>query len=296
MKTVLVTGGTGFIGQHLINGLFAQGYAVVLLVRGGRKISSPAGDLRIYETDEVSINKAFEIEAIDCVIHLASCYGRNEDFSDIVNANLCFAIRVLNASIKYNVNHFINTDSFFRKYLSNQTYMSDYILTKSQFLEWLVHEKNRINVINMVLHHVYGPNDSQGKFFPWLIEELLGNSDSIELTSCENLRDFIYIDDVVGAYMLVVNNLSKIKGFVEFDVGTGVVLPVSDAVRELVSQMQLNGYGKGKKILLGALPNKGLDSELIIPDIEGLSFLGWQPEFDIEKGMKNYIELESKEF
>jgi CDP-paratose synthetase len=296
MKTILVTGGTGFVGQSLIQGLSNHGYSIVLLVRGGKTLTNTKKLLRVYDTDEYSLNKAFELESIDCIIHLASSYGRNGEISDVIKTNICFAIDVLNAALKHNVNHFINTDSFFRKYLSNQSYLSEYTLTKIQFLEWLKLVDSQINVINMVLHHVYGPNDSKGKFFPWLIGKYFNTDLIIELTSCGDLRDFVYIDDVVDAYLLIVMNLKSITGFVEFDVGTGIVISVKDVVCELDLQMKAIGLGKDKKILFGALKNKGIGANLITPDVEGLRSLGWIPKFNIKQGLQNYIKFEVNKF
>ena len=72
---------------------------------------------------------------------------------------------------------------------------------------------------------MYGPNDDENKFVLFLIKKILQN-ESIQLTKCEQKRDFIYIDDLVEAYFLAVenfdNSLSQI--FYEHEVSSGEVI------------------------------------------------------------------------
>ncbi len=71
------------------------------------------------------------------------------------------------------------------------------------FVEWLKYFSDRIKVVNLKLEHMYGPKDDDSKFVTWITNQMLNNISSIDLTEGTQKRDFIYIDDVVDAYMLM---------------------------------------------------------------------------------------------
>ena len=60
---------------------------------------------------------------------------------------------------------------------------------------------------------MFGPNDSSGKFVFEMQKNMEANIESIDLTECDQLRDFIYIDDVVSAFEIVLEKRYEIKEF-----------------------------------------------------------------------------------
>ena len=81
---------------------------------------------------------------------------------------------------------------------------------------------------------MYGKLDDEKKFFPWILKSLEQGAE-INLTKGGQLRDFIYIDDVVSAYMITIQKAKQLQKFNEFDVGTGVLT----SVRTLVETMRV---------------------------------------------------------
>ena len=69
---------------------------------------------------------------------------------------------------------------------------------------------------------MYGDWDDFSKFIPFIIKELLLQKNEIKLTKGEQLRDFIYIDDVVEAFYLISQKGLNFKpGFYVYEYGTG---------------------------------------------------------------------------
>ena len=67
--------------------------------------------------------------------------------------------------------------------------------------------------INMRLEHFYGPGDADSKFTAHVMNSCLRNVPELKLTLGEQRRDFFYIEDVVSAYLII---LEKIEEFQDF--------------------------------------------------------------------------------
>ena len=83
----------------------------------------------------------------------------------------------------------------------------------------------------MRLEHIYGPMDSNKKFINNILEKIKNNHGVIDLTLCQQTRDFIYVDDVVSAFSIVTENLNNfLPGFHQIGVGTGVDIKIKDFI------------------------------------------------------------------
>ena len=71
--------------------------------------------------------------------------------------------------------------------------------------------RHEIKTINMQLEHFYGPGAGDANFISAMINRLIHNDPRIDLTLGEQKRDFIYIDDVVDAYLEVLKAEYKIQ-------------------------------------------------------------------------------------
>ncbi|EDM2890084.1 CDP-abequose synthase, partial [Salmonella enterica subsp. enterica serovar Typhimurium] len=60
-----------------------------------------------------------------------------------------------------------------------------------------------ISFVNMRLEHVYGPGDGENKFIPYIIDCLNKKQSCVKCTTGEQIRDFIFVDDVVNAYLTI---------------------------------------------------------------------------------------------
>ncbi len=288
-KRILLTGVTGFLGSHLAKALLAAGYEVVALKRKSsslRRVASIVSDIVFFDIEGLDFDDLFrDCEKIDTIIHTATCYGRNtETVSDIFVANTEFPLRLLDAGSRAGVEVFLNTDTILDKYLNL------YALSKNQLLQWgkffSMHEKIRFG--NIRLEHFYGPDDDPTKFSTYVINSCLNNIPEIKLTRGEQKRDFIHIDDVISAYLILLEKMDSMQSsFVEFDVGSGQ----SVTIREFVETVHRLTESK-THLSFGALPYREGEVMKSEADISGLAALGWHYRYDIETGLKQVIEQE----
>jgi len=94
--------------------------------------------------------------------------------------------------------------------------------------------------VNVALEHFYGPCDDDSKFVTYIIRNILGNVENLDLTMGEQKRDFIYIDDVIDAFEKIIQyGLSVGKGFFHYEIGTNLTFRIREFVT-LVKKMSEN--------------------------------------------------------
>ncbi len=283
--SVLLTGATGFLGSKLFTYLINKGFNVVILKRSYSniwRIEKKLKYAKFYDIDKFDLRLPFEENKIKFLIHSATSYHGGSAF----DTNLVFSKKILDLSIEYNIERFINTDTFYN-YTNKVFYnMEEYQLSKKQFVDWLKIKSQNIGVTNMILGHIYGSDDQQDKFVPWLYEALK-NQKIIEFTQGIQMRDFIYIKDVVKAYEQVLS-FSKESGYLSVYVGLGEYVSIEQFVNKFAEVMKKNSQGSVSKLNFGAIPYKG--EEIFKPvNIECDMILPASPEYNIEAGIKDLV-------
>jgi len=279
-KKMLITGATGFLGSCLAR-RFVDYYNVVIIKRSFsdiRRIKDIYDDLIVYDIDKIKLNQIFYENKIDIIVHTATSYGRRkESLEQIVSTNVLFPLKLLELGILYKVNQFVNTDT---AAVSN---LNPYALSKNHFLDWLKIKSTDIDVVNIKLEHFYGPNDDKSKFITYLIKKMILN-ETIDLTSGMQKRDFIYIDDVVNAYFIILKSNTIKDNYIEFELGSGNQISIKDIVikiHELVkSKSRLN---------FGAISYRNNEIMTSNSDISKLIDLGWKPMVSLTDGLLTTI-------
>ena len=288
---VVVTGGNGFLGYNLIIALLKNNFEVIVIEKNNNylnRLFPILSQIKLYHHDENKWIKIFEEHFIHSIIHCATNYGKNNIFSDIIESNILFPIKLCELGLKHGIKSFINTDTFFNSdNNSNYTYLESYTTSKKQVCEWLKLKSNASQIINMKLEHIYGPNDNIDKFVPMMINRLLSNEFSIDLTAGEQKRDFIFIDDVISAYIFVLKNLSKFnKEYNDLNVGTTNAVSIREFLekaKEITGSKSILNFGK--------LPYR--DNEIMYSAAKQtlLQENGWKSLFNIEEGLIKTINL-----
>lgn len=296
---VLLTGATGFLGSHLLKALVSKGYEVVVLKRSTSdmwRLKGFENTFKSYDIDRVPLQTAFEEQPIDIVIHTACAYGKKgESMQEILETNLMFGIKLLNTSISFNSKSFFNTGTFFNIGALSYKYLNYYALSKKQFEEWLQVASDKIQVINLKLEHMFGEQDGNDKFTTWILNELKQEKPTIPLTAGTQKRDFIYIDDVVSAYLTCLEQVPQLKNFNDIEVGTGVLTPVKTFVTLVKSTLEkLKGSPIETQLNFGALPYR--EGEIMEPQVDNsvLCSLGWQPKRTLEENIERFVKKEIK--
>lgn len=288
-KTILVTGGTGFLGSHVVHNLVTSGHRVLVLKRPSSnldRLSPILHALSVYDLEEVDLSVPFkEYGKVDAVIHTATCYGRNgETEVELSRTNTSFPLHLLEVATSYNTNTFINTDTVLHKYLNA------YALSKNHFVEWgkLFANRNRIRFVNIRLEHMYGPYDEVTKFTTRVMKDCLANVPEIKLTPGDQMRDFVYIDDVIAGYKVLLEKTESQRGmFQEYDLGSGK--PVS--IRLFVETVHKLS-GSSTHLNFGALPYRNGEIMYSAANTEKLESLGWRCQTSLVDGIQKTMRLD----
>lgn len=289
---VLVTGGTGFVGSHLLKGLLADGHEVVVLKRSTsdltrvRPLLGEPG-LSFVDIDRDGIAGAFAAAPVEAAVHVATSYGRGgETLASILEANLIFPVELIELCVQHRVRAFVNTDSYFCKEKKSYSALPNYSLSKQNLLPWLKKFSDRIMLVNACLEHVYGAHDSPTKFCEDLIRKVaLQRVDSHPLTHGHQKRDFVHVDDVVRAYVAIVRrSVEKESGYAEVNVGTGRSVEIR-AFAETVKRLS----GSPTDLRFGAIPYR--DDEIMnsAADTRALSAMGVELGIGIEEGIADIL-------
>lgn len=254
IKNVLLVGASGFLGSHLLTGLIKNGYAVTILKRNNSnlwRIKDVLDKVKVYNYDLTTDPGSIYTENnIDCVVNTATEYGSGKDLAAIVESNILLPVKLLDAAQKQNLKLFINTDSFFTKNVNEYDHLNQYTSSK-KILRSLMENYKDLSIANVQLEHVFGENDSNEKFVPKIINSLINNTVQIDLTSGLQKRDFIYVGDVVDAYITLIKNYQLINGLANYELGTGK----ATSIREFVEQAHYYA-GSVSKLNFGALPTR----------------------------------------
>lgn len=282
METILITGINGFLGSQLAKLLSVEYNIIGLEYSLENLFRIKDAGYKVYSVENGIPATLFSDQQIDIIIHAATFYGRqNESVRTLANANLFLPFELLDKAIENYCNLFINTDSVLDRFTST------YALTKHHFQEWLYMRRHEIKVINMQLEHFYGPNASPTNFITLMLDKLKRNEPTIDLTPGEQLRDFVFIDDVVSAYKVVIKKLNDIPDkYSGYQVSTNNLITIKDLIFLMKNLTNSTSY-----LNFGAIPyreNELMHSET---DNSAIKLLGWKPEYSIVEGIKLTIEM-----
>lgn len=143
-NNIILTGATGFLGSHLLKHLIDKtNYNIIILKRSFSdltRISTILDNKRVsvVNIDQNPIETAFsDRKGGVAIIHVATDYGRDGSCVKTLEANLIYPIKLLELACKYNIELFINTDSYFNKDNMSYLYLQNYSLSKKSLNLWL---------------------------------------------------------------------------------------------------------------------------------------------------------------
>lgn len=282
---IVITGGTGYLGSHLVRRLQDAPGGVVVLTRARSNTRRLEGlrcrQVRMDEREPEQILRS--LGRVDAMVHCATDYGRaGQGDETVFQANTVTPLRWLAAACAVEVPTFVNTDTA----LPHET--SAYSLSKAQFREWARRSAARgeIGFLNLRLEHFYGAGDDASKFTTHVIRSCLAGVEELSLTPGKQQRDFVHVDDVVEAYALLLG-LTATTGWREFDVGSGVPVTIRTFV-ETVKRLT----NAPTRLTFGALPYRAREPMQSAADTRPLRALGWVPCLGLEDGLRRTIDEE----
>ena len=297
----MVTGGTGFVGANLVRRLVRQGYEVHLLVRPGHarwRISDVLGELRLHESDLSDADQVGQlVSAVRPVqvFHLAvhGAYPSQTDYRRMVETNVVGTMNLVHAALLAGVEVFVNTGSSseygFKDHPPAEDEMvepnSPYAVTKASatmFCQYLAREHG-MHVPTLRLYSVFGPYEEPTRLIPTLIMRGL-KGEFPPLAAPDIARDYVYVGDVVDAYLLAANRPSREPGPI-FNVGTGT----QTTLRELIALARQTLPVRGEPSW-GSMPNRRWDTGIWVANSHKIQGeLGWRPSVDLAHGLRATI-------
>ncbi len=287
----LVTGATGFVGSRLARRLVAEGHSVGVVSRAGSnrdQLADVVDRIEFYPVDETaeSVRQAVSRSRPDVVFHLATYYARDhrcEDLEPMLEANVAFPLRLVDAMTREGVRRFVNTASAWQ-YSDPQQYrpVCLHSATKEAFqalLEYFV-DAGKIDAITLALHDTYGPGDPRRKIFS-LLRDRAGTTEVLEMSGGEQLIDLIHVDDAVAAYAIAAQRLLERDGAAHEVYSVSGGRPLS--LRRVVETYLVNA-GLDVPIRWGGRLYH--EREVMVPWAGGAALPGWRPQVDVEEGLR----------
>jgi nucleoside-diphosphate-sugar epimerase len=297
-KRVIVTGASGFVGAHLARRLLYDGHDVHLLVRENYtpwRIESIQSETHLHRVDlgnrETLTNVVRKIQP-DWVFHLAAygSYSSQADLYKMIQTNVIGTANLVEACMKVGFEAFINTGSSseygFKSHAPSEKEWlepnSPYAVTKASatlFCRYTSQFKN-VHLVTLRLYSVYGPYEEPTRLIPTLI--LYGLRGELPPLVNQNVaHDFIYIDDVIDAYLLAASVSGQEPGAI-YNVGTGVQTSMEEVVRTVQQVLQFN-----VKPNWGSMPNRHWDIPVWVADNNKIrEALSWYPKYNFEQGFR----------
>lgn len=298
---VLVTGGAGFIGSHLVDRLVQEGHEVIIvdnLVTGKRRNINRAA--RFYKLDVQSwrLERVFRNERPNVVMHLAAQMDVRKSVEDPMfdaQVNILGTLNVLQQAVKHGVRKVVFSSSGGAIYGEQEIYpapeshatrpMSPYGLSKlcgEQYLSYF-QRSSGLQVVSLRYANVYGPRqDPEGEagVVAIFIQKMLNNEQAVINGNGRQTRDFVFVEDVVEANLAVMGQDTQGT----YNVGTGVETSINDLFRILIQHT-----GSTCKEIHGPA-KKGEQARSVIDSTKLRHELSWDPKADLSDGLKKTVE------
>jgi len=310
VTTVLVTGNAGFIGSHLAQALLEKDYKVIGIDNfndyyspkikeeniSGFKDNRNFKQYKINILDVKKLEKVFQDSKIDLIVHLAARAGvrpslENPELYEKVNVQ--GTKNLLEITKKFNIKRFIfGSSSSVYGVQEKIPFSEDDILQKpvSPYAETKLKgeklckeyaKKYGIKMTILRFFTVYGPK-GRPDMAPYLFtEKILKEDRIIKFGDGSSSRDYTYVDDIVAG---IIRAIEKPFKFEIFNLGNSKPVSLNDFIA-LVEKLT------DKKAKIEIKDRHPADVPKTYADIDkAKKLLNWQPEIDLETGMKRFVE------
>ena len=298
---ILVTGGAGFIASQIADAYILEGHEVHILDNlstGFEKNINPKAIFINSDITSQSILSQFIKERFDVVNHHAAQIDVRKSVNDPIfdaNTNILGTINLLQAAVKTGVKKFMFASTGGAVYGEQEYFPADekhptnpvshYGITKLSIEKYLFFYKIEYKLNYTILRYanVYGPRQNpfgEAGVVAIFTNKLLKNENPIINGDGEQTRDYVFVEDVVQANVITLNdNTSDI-----YNIGTGV----ETSVNELFAKLnQISGNKASEKH--GPAP-KGEQARSVITSDKLYKKFNWKPSIKIEEGFKKTFE------
>jgi nucleoside-diphosphate-sugar epimerase len=293
----LVTGASGFIGAGLVRRLLELGFDVHVLLRPAARLWRLQGILdrlhvhAVDVTDAAAVAAAVRAVSPRAVFHLAT-YGAYESQADatrILHDNVLGGYGVLQASIDAGAAVFVNAGSSSEYGFKTQPMKETDALAPNSF--YAVSKATMTHLCNLMgrqqsataittlrVFSAYGPWEEPTRLFPTLLRRTRAGL-PLEMVGPEIARDYVYVDDVIDAF-LSLPALASLHGEV-LNVGSGIETTLAEVVERVQEVL-----GRRTEVRWGAMPARKWDTTRWQASPEKAhETLGWKPRHSLRDGI-----------
>jgi nucleoside-diphosphate-sugar epimerase len=285
-KSILITGGNGYLGSRLAETLNTMGARVHIV---DLTATNNQNNYKIDITDKIGLAKIVKDVNPRIIFHLAAVLNRERSFENhdhIMNVNYYGTINLLKALQELEYENFIfastseiygNNPAPFTEYQIPDP-CSPYSLSKV-FCEQAIRTYSDLykkNFTVLRLFNFIGSNMPDGFFVPQLIRALQNNI-PFNMTGGDQIRDYLNIDDVVSALILAATNTKAVREVFNVCSGAGITL------KDLVGKIK-ERFNGDNLINYGALPYRENEIWNMVGNNNKIKqFLGFQPAYSLEE-------------
>ncbi len=301
---VLVTGGSGFIGSHLVENLLSKKYLVTVLVPydinnsiGWLKSLKLKKKVKIVHGDVCDQSLIFKlVKKSNYVIHLAALISIPYSYqspSSYVNTNILGTLNILEACRKYKINRMLQTSTS-EVYGSAQytpidekhplNAQSPYAATKIAADQLALSYFRSFNLPVTVIRpfNTFGPRQSLRAVIPTIISQVLNGNLDIKLGNISTKRDFTHVKDTANGFVMALK-AKNIDGEV-INLGTGINFSIKNVIDIIskITKKKINIIVDKQRFR----PTKSEVSNLLSNNKKAKKILKWKLNYPGKKGFE----------
>jgi UDP-glucuronate 4-epimerase len=306
---ILITGGAGFIGSHLVEKLLTAGHQVAILDDFNdfydpqikhANIAGVAKDVTMYHVDlrdRASVRNLFHREKFETVVHLAARAGVRPSIQHpqlYYDTNVSGTLHLLDAASVAGVERFVFASSssvygiskkvpFSEDQHLTQT-LSPYAATKiaGEFLCSTYSHLNQMRVVALRYFTVYGPRQRPDLAIHQFTRRIYAGQPIEQFGDGTTRRDYTYIDDVIQGTMAALKYDGPLYDI--FNLGESDTIQLRDLIAAIENAL-------GKKAKINRMPEQPGDMPLTCADIsKARKLLDYNPATRFSDGLPRFME------
>ena len=306
---ILVTGGAGFIGSHLVEKLLAGGHGVAILDDFNdyydpeikrENIAAVSKDVAIHRVDlreDAAVRNLFHGEKFDTIMHLAARAGVRPSIQHprlYYDTNVNGTLHLLEAARVTGVERFIFASSSsvygisktvpFSEDLHLTQTISPYAATKiaGEFLCSTYSHLYKLRVVALRYFTVYGPRQRPDLAIHQFTKKISAGQPIDQFGDGSTRRDYTYIDDIIQGTMAALEYNGPL--FDIFNLGESETVQLKDLISAIEDAL-------GKKARINRLPEQPGDVPLTCADIsKARKLLAYKPTTPLKEGLPRFVD------
>lgn len=300
-KKILIVGGTGFIGTHLLTKLKKEKFDITILFsKNKKKINKSVKKIICDISNKKILSKKLKNKNFDYIINLAGYVDHKKKIKtlkthfngcknliDIFKKKKIIKFIQIGSSVEYGKIKAPQTED---KKTDEKKLNSAYGLAKLRSTNYLINLKKKFDFPFTVVRFflVYGPGQLENRLVPHVIKNCLLNK-KFKTSSGTQIRDFLYIDDAINALFLILNNKKSNSHIL--NICSNEPIKIKDVIELIVKKIK---KGKPNYDEIKLRPDE--PEQLYSSYSKAKKILQWKPKIKINQGLSKTIKYYEQYF